>query len=867
MVYTKSTGKKGGKMDHLKMRNQLRDMVRQGGFTSSDLPEVVVDDSEYDQEPGGVRLDGTPYGTNSDKNQGQGEAKASSNLNPSSSPWVPTNTIARHNISKVDQPEIAELDGTPKPNINGDAHLVVNAISQNGHHRQNDQHPQNQSIPATEDRDKVLGCVNIPKHFLFTNASNSNSSYLGVPAKNGRHAAQFTMNNSQFISTGYQQSQSIPVMAPYGQLSGSASMGNLDHLTPVRQRNGGLQYNPEGNEAADHADVVSPGSDTPKAVNINGLMTEPRNFAPRTTTDLTRLGAPPKFSLENDSNGKNPLATDAQDPFIALNPQGGPVHRPIFGSHIDTTHLLATEQIPFPIPTGETLNFDDLPRDGNAQSTHNDAQASQAPQIYFGNGGHVMTAHTTQDMATQGMVAHCVPAQGVPAQHVSDSNALANMRAGTYQPLAGHNAALVPYQVGYPPQNAVASYGAPVPDYIRAQRSAELNRLTAGPTGLPTAQVALHEANFPFVDPATSPAHFVVRGVVKIGNIPFVTNRAEIIAVLGRNSRILNDKQEPVHIIMERITGKTTDAYVEFHTLEDASKAVEKYQQNIGRGRVTRIGQRPVDIELSSQAALMKDLFPSAKGVFWAGTNPQILPSNDAEPWDNFKGFVSNEEMTMLVKHVEVPHRSPFSKECPQRPFECLISTLTKFPWHMKANVTVQQRCAIHKATCDLIRILVSSIQERRDELNLTHRLLKRVVTAAMRCEGFSALQKDDVAYLVGMDEMEQRAFGQPRFAEAWRHLYVLVPKTGVPLDVIEWYVAIIREETSRFLEMQSFQDKVQTRTVGNETDAYFGFFWRELNHPVGADFDRMTLSQLAMHEYQTMESIIRRALTPTNVQ
>lgn len=120
---------------------------------------------------------------------------------------------------------------------------------------------------------------------------------------------------------------------------------------------------------------------------------------------------------------------------------------------------------------------------------------------------------------------------------------------------------------------------------------------------------------------------------------------------------MLNDTDEPVHIIMERVTGKTTDAYVELHTLEDASKAVEKHHQNLDRGRVTRIGQRPVEIELSSQAALMKDLFPNARGVFWAGLHPHVLPDNDQEPWDNFKGFVSNEEMTMLVKHVEVPHR------------------------------------------------------------------------------------------------------------------------------------------------------------------------------------------------------------------
>ena len=44
------------------------------------------------------------------------------------------------------------------------------------------------------------------------------------------------------------------------------------------------------------------------------------------------------------------------------------------------------------------------------------------------------------------------------------------------------------------------------------------------------------------------------------------------------------------------------DAYVEFRSLEDAMKAVEKHQQNILSGRLVRLGDRPVDMELSSQA-------------------------------------------------------------------------------------------------------------------------------------------------------------------------------------------------------------------------------------------------------------------------
>jgi hypothetical protein len=72
---------------------------------------------------------------------------------------------------------------------------------------------------------------------------------------------------------------------------------------------------------------------------------------------------------------------------------------------------------------------------------------------------------------------------------------------------------------------------------------------------------------------------------------------------------------------------------------------------------VSRLGDRPVDVELSSQESLMKDLFPLARGIVWNGVSPQFKPYNPSEPWENFKGFVSEEEMIMLVKHVEVPHR------------------------------------------------------------------------------------------------------------------------------------------------------------------------------------------------------------------
>lgn len=366
------------------------------------------------------------------------------------------------------------------------------------------------------------------------------------------------------------------------------------------------------------------------------------------------------------------------------------------------------------------------------------------------------------------------------------------------------------------PANAV-----PAPSQL-VYPSDGLKILTCKPSGLVTLSVALDPANFPFME-ASRQARASSSGVVKLKNvcrprntqchgcdadnsqIPFATKRSEVIAFLGRNARILHDTEEPIHIIMDRVTSKTMDAYVEFTTLDEASKAVERHHNGIANGRTCRLGDRQVEVELSSQGGLMHDLFPLATGVIWNGGSPQFKPLNIEHPWENFKGFISEEEMTMLVKHVEVPHRvratffhsegfflpltpiqSPFSKECPQRPYECLISTLKKFPWWLTDRTTISQRQAMFRATCELVRLLLRSIQRNDDPLNLTMQLCKRVVAASMRCPGFTPIMKDDIAFMVNMSEAEQRGFGQPPCASSWRHQYALAPKPGIPDDVVE---------------------------------------------------------------------------------
>ncbi|KAM7205678.1 hypothetical protein V8F33_001004 [Rhypophila sp. PSN 637] len=418
----------------------------------------------------------------------------------------------------------------------------------------------------------------------------------------------------------------------------------------------------------------------------------------------------------------------------------------------------------------------------------------------------------------------------------------------------------------------VPSSAGPVRPEIQALRSAHLNRLTDTPSGLPTIEEALSRANFPFIESSiqSSPSS---NGVILLKNIPFASKRAEIIALLGRNAKILNDTLEPVHIIMERTTSKTLDAYVEFVSSHEAMKAVERLGHAQTRGRLPRLGDRPVEVTLSSPTQLMTDLFPLATGVMWRGSYPHIQESGADEPWKTFKGFVTEEEMTMLVKHVEIPHRSPYSKECPQRPYECMISTIKKLPWQMSDKITIRQRWAVYNATYRLLELMMLSIR-RHHELQLSQgrppiqhdtineQLQKRLLRAAMLCPGFTVLQKDNIAYLVNMSDQQQRGFNQPRFPEMWIHEQAICPKPGVPLDVLEWYIAIIRDETTRSVNDTDLTERTRIQEVaGKLSTNYFGFLWYEIGYPDGPEFDQMTLHEAAMKELSAIERILKRAL------
>ena len=161
---------------------------------------------------------------------------------------------------------------------------------------------------------------------------------------------------------------------------------------------------------------------------------------------------------------------------------------------------------------------------------------------------------------------------------------------------------------------------------------------------------------------------------------------------LGSRARLLTTSMGwPIHIILDRLTGKTMDCYVEFTSIEDARSFVLDRNR---AGYLNKLGDRIATISMSTQDELLAQTFARATNVEWRGGMPVITESHD--PFNSgFKGFISSEELVRLIQHAEFPHRvglyptlltqrmliclqSGYTSKNLQRPYECMISILYK---------------------------------------------------------------------------------------------------------------------------------------------------------------------------------------------
>ena len=130
--------------------------------------------------------------------------------------------------------------------------------------------------------------------------------------------------------------------------------------------------------------------------------------------------------------------------------------------------------------------------------------------------------------------------------------------------------------------------------------------------------------------------------------------RMEMYEFLGANAQVLNNTMGwPIHIILDRLTGKTMDCFVEFLSEKDAQDFVVSRNRP---GCSTKLGDRLATVALSTQDALLEQIFARATNIEWRGGVPVIKESTD--PFNTgFKGFLSAEELVRLIQHAEFPHR------------------------------------------------------------------------------------------------------------------------------------------------------------------------------------------------------------------
>lgn len=98
------------------------------------------------------------------------------------------------------------------------------------------------------------------------------------------------------------------------------------------------------------------------------------------------------------------------------------------------------------------------------------------------------------------------------------------------------------------------------------------------------------------------------------------------------------------------------DCFVEVVTHQEANFAVGRFYVLRSQGVPGILRNMFLRMHAANHGQLMEELFIRAKNVRWVGNKAIIEPSaDDNDP--GFAGFVTREELAMMVKHAEVPYR------------------------------------------------------------------------------------------------------------------------------------------------------------------------------------------------------------------
>ncbi|KAJ5166148.1 uncharacterized protein N7482_004929 [Penicillium canariense] len=297
---------------------------------------------------------------------------------------------------------------------------------------------------------------------------------------------------------------------------------------------------------------------------------------------------------------------------------------------------------------------------------------------------------------------------------------------------------------------------------------------------------------------------------------------------------------------MERSTGKTMDCFVEFVTNSEAREAVSRIDRLHEVSQGPRMGNRHVDVSLSSQDALLKALFPKAKCIRWEAGRPVQLPKRADEEWSTgFVGFMTDEELFCVARHAKEPHRSAFAGKVPQRTYESIISTIWKFPWYAVNMYTVHARNKLYETLRTMIEALLERLCAGRT-VGLDRRLLSELLRAGLECPAFNPRMK----WTLATCSDEQQILS--RMHEAWLPYFPFDTLTWLPPNnptALEFYAMLIAK--GRIGDVAEGLKNCHTRPEYLEP---YGKKWFEWRGPVTSE---KKFSEAIQHEKQVLVNLL----------
>ena len=158
------------------------------------------------------------------------------------------------------------------------------------------------------------------------------------------------------------------------------------------------------------------------------------------------------------------------------------------------------------------------------------------------------------------------------------------------------------------------------------------------------------------------------------------------------------ERNFPIHIFMERTTGKFQDAWVELPDFACRDHVMRSWERAINARKPYKLGDRVVDLVAVTQGEFMAHVFPYAKGIHWDPETgiPVMLKLADVDPYGTaFNGFLGVEELFMVRMFITHPLRvspspilmeglplilpqAPFPRKIIPRCYQAMITTLVK---------------------------------------------------------------------------------------------------------------------------------------------------------------------------------------------